>query len=549
MSSRNTFQKYYTQAQLRDFIEHTLDEIAIAAGPGVFFVFRNKDLEQQFLSRRYGHRAPTILSRGWIHDRPIREKTPRVDRETRIFEEHRPLFEGLWEKMLELGRIPDKSEIHNLSDIEASVGSLGKALRIVQSRFDSNEFALARASRSDDIVVLLAMLQFEKRKPYKHLEVGLQRDIRTFFGDYTSARELAKQSLFALGKAEAIDRACREAAERGLGWLEDSQSLQLHVSLVEQLPKPLRIYVGCATVLCGDISEFDLVKIHIRSGKVTLMKFEEFENCPLPRLVQRVKVMLRDQDMDIFNYGEKFPSTLLYGKSRFINEEFPHYAEQLIFEEKLESLGIFDFSGYGPAESAFFQNLESARWDIDGFNLIRSSRIPHLDEPCGTHFSYRDFIECGETQFRCRFPNLPKEPDTYTALHDLATKILDPVIEYFGMIKLTYGFCSPTLAKSIKGRIAPALDQHASFEKNRVGNLICPRRGAACDFIVEHDNMREVAEWVAANTPFDRLYYYGPTKPIHVSFIENGVGEFIEMKPTTINTLVPQVRSRRPPRS
>jgi hypothetical protein len=59
---------------LRDFIEHTLDEIAIAAGPGVFFVFRNKDLEQQFLSRRYGHRAPTILSRGWIHDRPISVK-------------------------------------------------------------------------------------------------------------------------------------------------------------------------------------------------------------------------------------------------------------------------------------------------------------------------------------------------------------------------------------------------------------------------------------------------------------------------------------------
>ena len=29
--------------------------------------------------------------------------------------------------------------------------------------------------------------------------------------------------------------------------------------------------------------------------------------------------------------------------------------------------------------------------------------------------------------------------------------------------------------------------------------------------------VREVAQWVAANTPFDRLYYYGDDQPLHVS--------------------------------
>lgn len=318
MTSRNTFQKYFTQAQLRDFIEHTLDEVAIAAGPGVFFVFRDKDLEQQFLSRRYGHRAPTILSRGWIRGKPHREKVPRVDRETRLFEEHRQLFEGLWVKLLELGRTPDKDELDNLVELEAAAGSLNKALRLVQSRFDVHELDIARSSRTGDILVLLAMQQFEKRKPYKHLEAGLQRDIRTLFGDYTSALDLAKQALFELGDVEAIGRASREAAEKGLGWLEDSQSLQLHISLIERLPMPLRIYVGCATVLWGDISTFDLVKIHIRSGKVTLLKFDDFENSPLPRLIQRVKVKLRDQDIDIFAYGTEYPSPLLYGNPKKI---------------------------------------------------------------------------------------------------------------------------------------------------------------------------------------------------------------------------------------
>ena len=145
MTSRNTFQKYYTQGQLRDFIEHTLDEIAIAVGPGVFFVFRDKDLEQQFLSRRYGHRAPRILSRGWVHDTPRHEKPPRVNRETRIFEEHRHVFETLWMKLLELGRNPEKEEIDNFTEVEAAAGSLNRALRVVHSRFDMQELYGRRA--------------------------------------------------------------------------------------------------------------------------------------------------------------------------------------------------------------------------------------------------------------------------------------------------------------------------------------------------------------------------------------------------------------------
>ena len=39
ITQRNTFQKYYSQSELRSYIETTLDESAIAVGPGIFFVF------------------------------------------------------------------------------------------------------------------------------------------------------------------------------------------------------------------------------------------------------------------------------------------------------------------------------------------------------------------------------------------------------------------------------------------------------------------------------------------------------------------------------
>ena len=117
--------------------------------------------------------------------------------------------------------------------------------------------------------------------------------------------------------------------------------------------------------------------------------------------------------------------------------------------------------------------------------------------------------------------NLPELPESYSAIYDLAVKILDPVIDYFGVIQLTYGFCSPQLAKEIPGRIAPSRDQHAACELNRRNNPICKRLGAAADFIVEYESMLEVAQWIVSNLPFDRLYYYGDDKPIHVSFGPN----------------------------
>jgi len=67
-------------------------------------------------------------------------------------------------------------------------------------------------------------------------------------------------------------------------------SLQLHVTLVDRLPPILRVYVGCAAVLYGDYHNADLIKIHVTSGKMSLLRLDDFEGKPLPRMVERVKM-------------------------------------------------------------------------------------------------------------------------------------------------------------------------------------------------------------------------------------------------------------------
>ena len=566
-TQRGTFQKYYTQAEIKAFLEEVLDEEAIPVAPGVLYVFRDKDAEQRFFVERYRSR------RNRLRDPSVRERAPkerkRRDRAAEKYAAHESELESLWDHWLGLGRRPDKSEVDNAISLTEVFGSVGKALRFLeahkakQSGEDefAGELARAEAARVDDLTVYFALNQFERRKAYKHLEPGLKRDIKQFFGDYRSAQSAGWELLLQIAYVPAVEQACREAAEHGLGWLakddapdaegdpkvgegEDGPralSLQLDARMVEQLPGLLRVYVGAASAAYGDYRNADLIKIHIGSGKLTLMRFDDFDDAPLPRMVERVKIKLREQDVEYYSYGEDYEPPYLYWKSRYINEEHPRYPEQLAFDEALDALGLFDLSGYGPSPGDFSKTLARHRREIDDFSLIRSRSIPGLDEPCGRFLTFRDLIECGETQASTGLANLPKRVESWNALYELAEHVLDPVIDWFGMVRMTYGFCSPELSRKIPGRIDPKLDQHSSCEQNRLGNPVCTRQGAAADFIVDDEDMREVAQWVVANTPFDRLYFYGADLPIHVSYGPENNRQIVRMMKGSQGRLLPRV--------
>jgi hypothetical protein len=147
----------------------------------------------------------------------------------------------------------------------------------------------------------------------------------------------------------------------------------------------------------------------------------------------------------------------------------------------------------------------------------------NINDKCSKYFRYIDFIECSDTQKRVQVDNSPKELKTYEAISYLATKIMDPIFEQFGQPQITYGLCSHNLQKHIKKSVAPTLDQHAGSERNSKGNLICPREGFAVDFKIENITTDYVARYIVEHLEFDRLYFYGRDKPLHVS--SNAISE------------------------
>lgn len=557
VTSRRTFQKYFSQAELRAYVEAVLGEEAYPAGPGVFYVFRDGDLEQQFLLRRSrGRRRLGSALQPYL---VVARERHRVERESRqirqsprqrmklaappqqLSEEAKRALNDLWDRLLDLGRIPALEEIPDVTALKSAFGSVKRAIDYCLEGHDADAWKTAEKSRRDDILVMLALRSFDRRRKFVKLEPRLARDLRSLFGSYAAAQSEATKLLFSMQDVNLIREACEAAALDGFGWLVPDESLQLHTSTIDRLGAVLRVYIGCATVMAGDISEFDLVKVHIASGKVTVLSYDDFEGKPVPMLMKRFKVRLRDQEMDVFEYGTTFQPTMLFRKSRYINEEYPFYVEQVAFEDALERAAIFDLDAHGPSQGTFEGMLESRRYRIDGFELGRAQQCPGLDAKCGSHYRYRDLIECGPTWQANKPDNTPQAPETYNAICDLAVHILDPVIEYFGAIELTYGFAGRALTRKITRGIAPELDQHASCEVKIGGQPICDRLGAAVDFLVRDEDMREVMTWISANCPFDRMYLYGADRPLHVSIGPQNSGAIYEMVKTSTTRQVPRL--------
>jgi len=312
ITHRNTFQKYYSQGEIRYYIEETLKQPAIALGQGIFIVFKNKIEEQQFLSERQH------IKRDWQQktQRQLVLKPQKIKKD--FIEKNFELLTDYWQTTLELGRIPANREFEFSEQIRRIYGSHAKAHQALLSHFGETVFKESQDKRKEDLLVYFALGMFGKRKPQSKMPESLKRDIKAFFPSYKQALEEARNLLFSVGNPQIINEACQTAYQAlNVGEMEEGHHFIFHQKYLGELPAELRVYISCATQLYGDIDEFQLIKAHIRSGKVSLLRYNDWDKKE-PLLVERVKIKLRDLDIDFFDYTGKFEPMPLLGKSRFM---------------------------------------------------------------------------------------------------------------------------------------------------------------------------------------------------------------------------------------
>ena len=345
ITSRNTFQKYFSQPELKSYIEQVLGESPVAGKPGIFLVFRDKVEEQEFLLERQHVR------REWRHltARPPSKREYLIPKEK--IDSNLPLFEDFWQAALDFGRVPANDEFDFSDQLRALAGSHKRAFESLKEHFDTSEFEQASMNRQEDLTVFFALANFDRRTAYVRFAPRLKRDISYFFGNYGSARDAGDKLLYSIAELNKIRAGCVTAAKSiRSGRVQPGHSYTIHRKFLDELPSILRVYVGCAALLYGEVDTVDLIKVHYTSPKVTFLMYEDFSDSRLPILRERVKVNLSTQRIDFFSNNPERDEQLLYFKSEFqaIDDRDP---DQVAFDQSLRQIITLDENGLGPSLS------------------------------------------------------------------------------------------------------------------------------------------------------------------------------------------------------
>ena len=292
-TQRNTFQKYYSQDEFRHYVEETLGANAVPIAPGICLVFRDVMNEQLFLASRQQVRREWRLLR----------RDPGTEAVAAAAERHRPTINAYWERVLELGRPPVAEECPEAQPLARLLGSWRRIHDWAAQFFRPDELEAAAIVRQEDLLVYFALSHFKRRRAYSKLPACLQRDARFFFGGAAKARAAGKRALFAVADRDRVlDDTLFCHRELGIGKLNGMHNLTFHCSVLGECLPLVRIYVGCALALFGDMGAVDLIKVHLQSSKVTFLLYDDFHGGHPALLAERIKVDLARQRVDFFDY-------------------------------------------------------------------------------------------------------------------------------------------------------------------------------------------------------------------------------------------------------
>ena len=354
VTARGTFQKYFAQQELRDFIAQALGEAPVAFAPGIFVVFRDKELEQEILLKR---QARALI-------RPLGLRPPERERRgaparPELAERIRPELETLWAALVERGRVLDVAEFPEglKALLRAAKVAPGRAVEIcLLDQANREQLAAAAATRREDLLIHLALTVFPGAPRYTTLARSIQRDLRAFFGSHAAAMQEANALLFSVGKAETVCDGISAAITAGLGAMRDGNTFRMHAPVLNRLPAVLRVLVGCAGVLRGGTKGADFIDIKTDGRRVGFIACTD-ATARLPVYTERTRVDLGRLRVTV----DQPEGMILFLKGRFLPSDATGVAEQLMFDEKLLKAGIVGPEGEGPRYAELQQMMRQRR--------------------------------------------------------------------------------------------------------------------------------------------------------------------------------------------
>ena len=353
LTNKGTFQKFYSQDELRAWIDGTLGVQSIAAAPGIFYVFRDDQDAEGF--RAHQVRRTT--------------QTRKTASET-LYESHRGLLAVLEAFVEKRGRLPDVLDLSEGDALVATFGSIKAAFRIVRRNTNEARWSAARLHAKTNLLVYLALSAFGIRPKMSDLPDGLQRDIRGLFGSYKAAVHEADQLLFVSGNPSVLDKAMRDSPVGKL--LPDA--LYVHVTALGRLSATLRVYEGCARVLLGTVEEATIVKLGRIERRVSYLSYPAFDSEPHPSLAIAIGADLRTFDLKYRDFRQSINPPILHRKEAFISPDYVGHAKFARLTDQEERFGLYMDARAIGTKQGWEDALVSHGLRLRGHRLVRATQ-------------------------------------------------------------------------------------------------------------------------------------------------------------------------------
>ena len=360
VTRKRTFQKFFAQDELRDWIQATIGRSGVAAAPGVFYVFRDTADEQAYVAGRL--------------TRPRR--LPSVQLGEEVFKQRQELLQPLMDFVSQHGRLPVDGELGILPQIKEDFGSIARAFALIRRVAGPDSWEKIRRERRDELLVYLALAAFGRRPKYRQLPDALQYDIRAFFGPYQTACAEADRLLYSAGDQDAIDRACAQARVGKI--LPDA--LYVHHTALPHLQPLLRVYEGCGRQLAGAIEGLTLIKFGRRQPRVSYLVYPEFDRVGHPALAEAYVSDLSRLNLHHRDYRRSPNPPVLHRKELFVAKDYPRRVvfERLSREET--RLGLLTGQHGVGTRQHWLAALDRAGLTCRGHRLISAGRGADLPE-------------------------------------------------------------------------------------------------------------------------------------------------------------------------
>lgn len=350
VTSRNTFQKYFEQQELKNYIDSVLGVDAVPAGLGVYFVFRDEAQAQAFRAQRFRSRTAA----------------PRVKKHSKTFEDYRLLLDPLMQFFSERGRLPTKGEMENEGAILSELRTFARAFSIIEQATEAQEWAAIAKKRRQELLVYIALSRFGRRLKQSNLPPDLQADIKVFFGNYRQACETADQMLFSLGKQSTLAESCRASR---IGKFVGN-ALYVHISALDSLDPLLRLYEGCASRTFGRLEGATLIKFRADKPKVSYLFYPDFDSDPHPALLASMQADFQNLRVNYRDYSTSANPPILHRKETFVAPDYPLYQKFARLTQQEERWGLLNDTHTIGTRNGWQMRLREKCVKLQGHRLI-----------------------------------------------------------------------------------------------------------------------------------------------------------------------------------